>query len=114
MEMENWISLHSTANEFQPPTTLAAVPDENLGEATRRRAINYTLLPYSVDSERKERNEKAMPRVSNSVATGITSDLAAECDLKAFYDRNYFFTILPFTELFFPDGAKNGKKFSPI
>lgn len=36
-----------------------------------------------------------MPRVSNSVATGITSDLAAECDLKAFYDRNYVFTIFP-------------------
>lgn len=55
-----------------------------------------------------------MPRVSNSVPTGITSDLAAECDLKAFYDRNYFFTIfLPSTEAFlhrffslFPWGEK--------
>ena len=38
---------------------------------------------------------------NSELATGITSDLKAECDLKAFYDWNYFFTIFQLFLIFF-------------
>lgn len=95
IEMENWIALHP------PPASTSTVDFGlcsrwNVGRSHTTPGNKLSVLPYSVDGERKE-EKRAVPRVSNIVATGITSDLTEECDLKAFYDRNYFFTIFPST-----------------
>lgn len=68
IEMENWISLlHPPRYFIFPPSTMTTTLawlllflDEKLGEATRRRAINYTLVPYSTaKAPRWERKEPA-------------------------------------------------------
>lgn len=102
ISMENWISLQAAA-----PPPIFGWPRPTL-DSSMKSWWSHTTPGNKLRSVDWRKNEP------NSVATGITSDLAAECDLKPFLRQKLLFTVFPSSCSAPPTGGFSGRNFSNL